>query len=553
MQLELGRFLREGGNSTILLKSKGNSLFVTRLHAKANVPNHAGLRRAFEERLDEVIEENTRFLLQVLTPPDSVPVFTAADLADMSAFKAEVIAEWDRRLTRIHTEHQVHPRRVRVLHQNMEERLARAFARAINQLRQEDLGVERYVWRSRDDDRVRSSHAENDDQVFRWDSPPSGGHPGQAPNCRCYAEPVPPGTVPNVILVDVPAILDSSILPDAAQVIRGLRALTSGGAAILASEAASRFVDRMREHRFLEAARIVGADLTTVEGHLAATAYGRVYEAVISGFSSLPKNSDAARVAGEAAALFEMMNSGTILAASSGELDAQIALGRFVEDAYRAFEQGRLSLQADELAEGWVEVFPELTEGERRLEELPGFAVERLDQLAEAYPIEELGLPHHTGHGRPGDPTGGVIATPIPEGGGPDAVVMARPGEPTPIQPSDDFETRRGVQRENESAVILKERGFDVVQNPVVPGPKNPDYLIGGKIYDHIAPSTGSARNIWSRVKEKIEDGQAPNIVIGLQDSTVDEGALRQQFADWPIDGLGDVIIVRGDGSVGRL
>ena len=87
----------------------------------------------------------------------------------------------------------------------------------------------------------------------------------------------------------------------------------------------------------------------------------------------------------------------------------------------------------------------------------------------------------------------------------------------------------------------------------MVEGPKNPDYLINGEIYDHYAPSTDRARNIWSEVKGKVEKDQAANIVIGLQDSDVDEGALRQQFENWPIEGLGDVIIIRSDGTIGRL
>ncbi|MDV4166448.1 hypothetical protein [Rhodovulum sp. FJ3] len=87
----------------------------------------------------------------------------------------------------------------------------------------------------------------------------------------------------------------------------------------------------------------------------------------------------------------------------------------------------------------------------------------------------------------------------------------------------------------------------------MVEGPKNPDYLINGEIYDHYAPSKDRARNIWSEVKGKVEKDQAANIVIGLQDSSVDEDALRQQFENWPIEGLGDVIIIRSDGTIGRL
>jgi len=99
----------------------------------------------------------------------------------------------------------------------------------------------------------------------------------------------------------------------------------------------------------------------------------------------------------------------------------------------------------------------------------------------------------------------------------------------------------------------LRQNGFDVIQNPAVDGPKNPDYLINGEVYDHYAPSTDHPRRIWERVQKKVEDGQATNIVIGLQDSVVDEGALRQQFGNWPIEGLGDVIIIRPDRTVGRL
>ncbi len=233
-----------------------------------------------------------------------------------------------------------------------------------------------------------------------------------------------------------------------------------------------------------------------------------------------------------------MSNPGTIQQVVEGDRAAQRALGAFVQRAYDAFSEGRLRLQDDTIADGWVEVFPELTEGERRLGELPGFTPERIEQWLETYPAEILGLPNHTGSPVPEDPTGNIISTPIPDEAGPN-VVEARPGEPTPIGPNDDDATRRAIQRENESAQLLAGSGLDVVQNPVAAGPKKPDYLINGEIYDHYAPSTDNVRNIWDSVKEKVEEGQASNIVIGLQDSDADEEALRRQFADWPIDGLG--------------
>lgn len=274
---------------------------------------------------------------------------------------------------------------------------------------------------------------------------------------------------------------------------------------------------------------------------------------VITGFgSNLPKTVDAAQIAGQAAALFEMSNPGTIQQVAEGDRATQLALGVFVQRAYNAFSEGRLRLRDGKIADGWVEVFPELTDGERRLGELPGFTPERIEQWLETYPAEVVGLPNHTGSPATEDPTGNIISTPIPDEVGP-SIVEVRPGEPTPIGPNDDDATRRAIQRENESAQLLAARGLDVVQNPVVAGPKKPDYLINGEIYDHYAPSTDNVRNIWDSVKEKVEEGQASNIVIGLQDSDADEEALRRQFADWPIDGLGEVLIVRPDGTIGGL
>lgn len=49
-----------------------------------------------------------------------------------------------------------------------------------------------YIWNAVVDDRTRSSHAERDGQVFCWDKPPEGGHPGEEYNCRCTAEPYEP-------------------------------------------------------------------------------------------------------------------------------------------------------------------------------------------------------------------------------------------------------------------------------------------------------------------------------------------------------------------------
>lgn len=64
---------------------------------------------------------------------------------------------------------------------------------------------------------IRAAHAKYDDRVFAWSSPPAGGHPGEAWNCRCTAEPIidpqniPEGAVCDILTGDRLA----SVFPDA--------------------------------------------------------------------------------------------------------------------------------------------------------------------------------------------------------------------------------------------------------------------------------------------------------------------------------------------------
>lgn len=60
----------------------------------------------------------------------------------------------------------------------------------INVARQQDLGVESFIWRTVGDRRVRPDHVALDGEKFRFDQPPSEGLPGEPIQCRCYAEPV---------------------------------------------------------------------------------------------------------------------------------------------------------------------------------------------------------------------------------------------------------------------------------------------------------------------------------------------------------------------------
>jgi SPP1 gp7 family putative phage head morphogenesis protein len=61
--------------------------------------------------------------------------------------------------------------------------------------RQQNLGIQEYVWTTSGDGRVRDTHAELDGTIQRWDNPPEisedgrRGHPGDDYQCRCTAYP----------------------------------------------------------------------------------------------------------------------------------------------------------------------------------------------------------------------------------------------------------------------------------------------------------------------------------------------------------------------------
>ena len=435
MQHNLREFLRHGGSSQYVIARQNGAVYGYRaaISVKSLFPGYADLRADFTEQLDRVIAENTRLLLNALTPPDTVPSVIAADLRDVSDAKEEALRQWDARLTDIFDEYQTHPQRLRPLRTSMEERLLRAFAGLINQLRQQDLGIERYIWRSRDDSKVRDSHAMYDDRVFRWDEPPAGGHPGQAHNCRCYAEPVAPGSRNDVILAELTLPADS--FPTSGGIVRrlanGLLARSPAGmaayAALEANNLLQGFVQSAREQRVRDAAAILGADLGTIEGLLAAQSYAQALVLAENGFlSGSPERGDRARVIAEAIGLYEMYRPGLFTLPNENALDAVNLARRLAAEALAALDAGRLVIEEGSLSQGWVEVFPELTEDERRLGQLPGLTPERIEQWLETYPAEILGLPNHTGSPPTEDPTGNIISTPIPEAVSPNIVEARR-------------------------------------------------------------------------------------------------------------------------------
>ena len=61
----------------------------------------------------------------------------------------------------------------------------------LNRARQQDAGLETFIWRTVRDNRVREAHEALDGHVFSWETGADGLFPGDDYQCRCAAEPNP--------------------------------------------------------------------------------------------------------------------------------------------------------------------------------------------------------------------------------------------------------------------------------------------------------------------------------------------------------------------------
>lgn len=59
---------------------------------------------------------------------------------------------------------------------------------ALTRYRLQSVGVERYVWRTVQDSRVRPEHVERNGIEYSWKEGAGGEHPGEPVRCRCRAE-----------------------------------------------------------------------------------------------------------------------------------------------------------------------------------------------------------------------------------------------------------------------------------------------------------------------------------------------------------------------------
>ena len=180
----------------------------------------------------------------------------------------------------------------------------------------------------------------------------------------------------------------------------------------------------------------------------------------------------------------------------------------------------------------------------------------------------------HPGHARVGSKAGQVLTAPFRKAKdvflrAKDAIrrrlIRTKPsGKPNPnakpggtrtkIPKKDTPDNQRNYELENESADALSQQGYNVEQNPKVPGAKNPDYAVEGNIFDNFsAKANTSVRNLWSTAKSKVEKGQTRRVTINLTDWKGDLNALKAQFREWRIPDLDEALAILPDGSIVRL
>ncbi len=212
---------------------------------------------------------------------------------------------------------------------------------------------------------------------------------------------------------------------------------------------------------------------------------------------------------------------------------------------YRGEPDGNTYLQIGLISLGSIFGISQLMEawqGKRLLTELPLTEQERWDygvQGGSQIILTILGI--RAGFRKLNMRRSDIVLRTMPSGRGP----LQPRGNPTIIRANMDDSTIRALKRENESAKLLAENGYDVYQNPGHINGKYPDLLLEGKVFDVYSPSSSNPRNIAAAIESKVLSGQTNRIVLNLDDSSVSIDALKVQLEQYPIKGLEEIIIIK--------
>lgn len=131
-------------------------------------------------------------------------------------------------------------------------------------------------------------------------------------------------------------------------------------------------------------------------------------------------------------------------------------------------------------------------------------------------------------------------------------------GFPTEVNPNprnyQESDQARAHRRENESADILAIAGYDIEQNPPPKeNGKKPDYRIEGEYVDCFAPITEKVGNIYREIQTKVLEGQVDRVVVNLDDTPVTCEDLQNLFAEYPLPGFKEALIIKGSQIIARI
>jgi hypothetical protein len=137
-------------------------------------------------------------------------------------------------------------------------------------------------------------------------------------------------------------------------------------------------------------------------------------------------------------------------------------------------------------------------------------------------------------------------------------------GEPETLEQGVKPEKKAGIRAQNETLRRAAQQGYEVTSQPTKtlgsdgkplltreqqkalglnPG-KIPDALINGRVFDVYAPTTGSVRNVYESIAEKVGEDQAHRVIVNLDGTTVTPSQLRKYLLENPIDRLKEIKVV---------
>lgn len=143
-------------------------------------------------------------------------------------------------------------------------------------------------------------------------------------------------------------------------------------------------------------------------------------------------------------------------------------------------------------------------------------------------------------------------------------------GAPETIGRKANPEAKHGIRAQNDSLEQLADAGYHVIQQPKatmgrdgrpllndmqqralgLDPNKNPDALIGGRVFDVYAPLSNTARGVQRGIADKINDNQAHRLVVNLRESGVTPSELRQFLQANPVANLKEIKLIDQSGNI---